>query len=186
MKTAAAVAALVFATAAAAEQKKPGPPTSAVQVADRQLSVIEGELVPLAEAIPDDKLGFKPAGAAFKDSRTMKQQIGHAAGALHLFAAALLGEPMKQPGDDEANGPASLQTKAELVAYLKASFAHAHKAILSITNENMLEQVTIGPNFKPTRLGIASLMTWHSFDHYGQLVVYARLNDIVPPASRGN
>lgn len=35
-----------------------------------------------------------------------------------------------------------------------------------------------------TRLGLATLAVWHASDHYGQLVIYQRLNGIVPPASR--
>jgi hypothetical protein len=31
---------------------------------------------------------------------------------------------------------------------------------------------------------MASVAVWHSFDHYGQMVVYARMNGIIPPASR--
>ena len=175
---------LALHTAAAAEEKAPGPPTSAGQVADRQLSIVESELVPLVEAMPEDKLDFKPAGDGFKDSRTFRQQVGHVAGSLHVFGAALLGEDTKKLAPDEDNGPATLKTKAALVAYLKDAFAHAHKGARAITDANLLEVVQPGPGFKVTRLGLASLMTWHSFDHYGQLVVYFRLNNLVPPASR--
>ena len=37
---------------------------------------------------------------------------------------------------------------------------------------------------KVTRAGILDAVGWHSFDHYGQMVVYARMNGVVPPASR--
>ena len=151
---------------------------------DRQLSIIEGELVPLVEAMPEDKLEFKPAGEGFKESRTFRQQAGHAAGTLHVFAAALLGEDGKKLEADEPNGPASIKTKAALVAYVKDAFAHAHKAALTLTPENQLERLDLGPKFKPTRLWATSLLLWHSYDHYGQLAVYLRLNNIVPPASR--
>jgi hypothetical protein len=171
---------------AAAEEKAPAPPSSPGQVADRQLSNVESELVSLVEAMPEDKLDFKPAGEGFKESRTFRQQVGHVGGSLHAFGAALLGEDTKKLVADEENGPAGLKTKAALVAYLKDAFAHAHKGAQTITSANMLEVVQPGPGFKISRLGLGSLMTWHSFDHYGQLVVYARLNGIVPPASRKN
>lgn len=42
-----------------------------------------------------------------------------------------------------------------------------------------------GPYGGPiTRLGIATHSIWHASDHYGQLVVYLRMNGIVPPASQ--
>jgi hypothetical protein len=39
-------------------------------------------------------------------------------------------------------------------------------------------------NRKSPRVNMASGAVWHSFDHYGQMVVYARMNGVVPPASR--
>jgi hypothetical protein len=35
-----------------------------------------------------------------------------------------------------------------------------------------------------TRLGLTTLAIWHASDHYGQIVLYLRMNGIVPPASR--
>jgi hypothetical protein len=35
-----------------------------------------------------------------------------------------------------------------------------------------------------TRASLATIFAWHSFDHYGQAVVYARMNGVIPPASR--
>ena len=37
---------------------------------------------------------------------------------------------------------------------------------------------------KVSRLSVANVAIWHTFDHYGQMVVYARMNGIIPPASR--
>jgi hypothetical protein len=54
-----------------------------------------------------------------------------------------------------------------------------------VTEKTMMDPVALGPSFKSTKLGFANLLTWHSFDHYGQLAIYLRLNGVVPPASRG-
>lgn len=62
--------------------------------------------------------------------------------------------------------------------------AHGHKACSILTEKNQLE--IVGQKNKNTKLFFASLLTWHSFDHYGQLAVYARSNGVVPPASRPN
>jgi hypothetical protein len=44
-------------------------------------------------------------------------------------------------------------------------------------------QSPFGTNKVPL-LSVATIPQWHSFDHYGQMAVYARMNGIVPPASR--
>ena len=88
------------------------------------------------------------------------------------------------------NGPDSLKTKDQIIAYFKGSLAYAHKAMGSITEQNMLEQVP-SPFGRGTmsRLGAAAFLGLHSYDHYGQMVVYARSNGVVPgnaPTSAAN
>ena len=75
-----------------------------------------------------------------------------------------------------------LTTKAEIVQALKDSFIKAHAFVDGITPENAF--VTM-PNGN-TRGGLAAFGLAHMMDHYGQLVVYLRMNGIVPPASRGS
>jgi hypothetical protein len=89
-----------------------------------------------------------------------------------------------EPGQNE-NGPASLKTKEDIVKYLKDAFAYAHKAMASLTADNLTSMVQspFGKNKVP-RVSMATVAAWHSFDHYGQMVVYARMNGIIPPASR--
>jgi uncharacterized damage-inducible protein DinB len=88
-------------------------------------------------------------------------------------------------GKDE-NGPASIDGKAAAVKYLKDAFTYAHKAALTVTQGNSMDllQSPFG-NEKSPRIDLVTMLMWHSFDHYGQAVVYARMNGIVPPASRG-
>ena len=70
------------------------------------------------------------------------------------------------------------------MAYLRESFAYAGRVLRTLTPTNAMEPVA-GPYGGPsTRLGIATLSIWHASDHYGQIVVYLRMNGIVPPASR--
>jgi hypothetical protein len=83
------------------------------------------------------------------------------------------------------NGPAQLRTKDQVIAYLKAAFAYAHKATASLTGESLTQMVPSAFGSRKTpRLAMATVALWHGFDHYGQMVVYARMNGIVPPASR--
>jgi len=160
-------------------------PSSLGKIFDQDLSNIEREVVPLAEAMPADKYDFAPTGGEFKGVRTFGDQVKHVATVIYAVSATILGE--KNPVDmgTNENGPASVKGKEASVKYLKDAFAYAHKAIGSLTEKNLMEMVKspFGSNQVP-RAKMATIATWHSFDHYGQMVVYARMNGIVPPASR--
>ncbi len=161
-----------------------GPELSPVaKVLDREIGMLESEFVPLAEAMPAEKFGFAPTNGEFKGVRTFGQQVSHVAAAIYTAAAGVIGEPSPaDPGKDE-NGPATLKTKADIIKYLKEAFVYAHKAMTKLNETNLTQEVTV-PWGKPTKLFMADLIVWHSFDHYGQMVVYARMNGIIPPASR--
>ena len=154
------------------------------QVLDHTVSNLEHEFVPAAEAMPEDKFGFAPSNGEFKGVRTFGQQIKHVAAVNYELGAAILEE--KPPVDigDEA-GPASVTSKADTLKYLNDSFAYVHKAIQSINEKNLVETVKspFGEG-KVSRLGLATSVAWHGYDHYGQMVEYLRMNGIIPPASR--
>jgi uncharacterized damage-inducible protein DinB len=154
------------------------------QVLDRQLANLEREFVPAAEALDEARFGFAPTAGEFKGVKTFAEQVRHVASANYMFAAGIAGE--KAPADlGGENGPEVLKTKAEIIKYLKDSFAYAHKAFGAITNANAGTAIpTPWGKGTTTRLGLATLTVAHGFDHYGQLVVYLRMNGIVPPASR--
>lgn len=170
----------------AAPSDQPPPKLTVAQILDRQLTALEKEFVPAAEAMPDDKFGFAPTQGEFKGVRTFALQIKHVAQTNFVLFSGLLGEKLPagvDPKDD--NGPDKLTSKAEILKFLKDSFALGHRAMATLSEANLTERV-IGPDGKPgpTRLGAASLTVWHSFDHYGQMVEYLRMNGVVPPASR--
>ena len=154
------------------------------QVLDGGVKTIESELVPAAEAMPEDKYSFAPTGGEFKGVRTFAQQVEHVAAVNYIVGASILGE--KSPVDpNQENGPANLKSKADILKFLKDSYTYAHKAVATITEANALEPITV-PFGKETgtRAGMATVFAWHGFDHYGQMVIYLRMNGIVPPASR--
>jgi uncharacterized damage-inducible protein DinB len=174
-------AALVVLTAALAA----GQTTSPGKIFDGQLSNMEHEVVPLAEAMPADKYNFAPTSGAFSGVRTFAQQARHLSYEINAIAAGLLRESVPPPGANE-NGPDDLKTKDQIIAYMKQAFAKAHRAFAGITDQNLMGETVSpwGANDKRTRLELASAILWHSFDHYGQMVEYARMNGIIPPASR--
>jgi uncharacterized damage-inducible protein DinB len=173
---------LAFCSVALAQTKEEKRTIS--QVLDGSVKMLEGEFIPAAEAMPEDKFGFAPTNGEFKGVRTFAQQVKHVSAVNYMVAAAILGEkPPVELGSE--NGPDSMKAKSDIVKFAKDSLAYAHKAVASITDENALGQID-SPfgNGKVTRLGIATVFAWHSFDHYGQMVEYLRMNGIVPPASR--
>ena len=151
------------------------------QIYDNQVSSVERDVLRLAQAMPADKYNFAPTNGAFTGVRTFGVQVRHIATYLYMLSSAILAE--KPPVDigTTDNGPDSLQTKDQILAYFKGSVAYAHKAVATITPQNQLEQVTLPGESRPrARVAAANMISWHSFDHYGQMVVYARMNGVVP------
>jgi uncharacterized damage-inducible protein DinB len=152
---------------------------------DSQLKMVESEVVSLAEAVPESAYNFAPTQGAFEKVRSFGEQVKHIATVIYMAGAAAAKEvPPVDVGTGEG-GPASVKSKAQTVQYLKDSFAYGHKAMAKLTAENQLEVVPAPfPGMPPmARAGIANLTIWHSFDHYGQMAVYARMNGVIPPAS---
>jgi hypothetical protein len=176
---------LLMAIAASAQATKAKEEKRTVtMVLDHTVSNLEMELVPAAEAMPEDKFGFAPTGGEFKNVRTFGQQIKHVAAVNYELGAALLEQkPPVDIGDE--SGPTSITSKADIIKYLKDSFAYVHKAIATINETNLVGTVRspFGEGWV-SRLGLASAVSSHGYDHYGQMVVYLRMNGIVPPASR--
>jgi DinB superfamily len=159
---------------------------SASQVFDRQLKSAEGEFVSLVEAMPAEKFAFAPTAGEFKGVRTFALEAKHAAFVIYEISSALLDEKNPSATGADENGPDSLQRKDEIVKYVKEAFAYGHKAMATLTNENLMQQTAdpFDPKGKRARVDSAGIIFWHTFDHYGQMVEYARMNGIVPPASR--
>jgi uncharacterized damage-inducible protein DinB len=173
--------------------KPQAPPTIASEV-DRQVSIIEKEFVETAEAMPEDKFNFAPAtlniaGSDYKGVRTFAEQVKHVAASNYLYWGAITGDksPIQPKGDNGFDhGPESLTTKAEIIKYLKDSYAIGHKAARSLTAESAVATVPspFGGSGRVSHLFLATFTVAHAFDHYGQMVEYLRMNGIIPPASR--
>jgi hypothetical protein len=187
------LAPLVACLSALAQQPappKPAPPPTMSSIMEAQLGMVERQFVGAAEAMPDDKYSFAPAGADFSGVRTFALEVRHVATADFVIYSAILGQD-PPPGvtvDGAANGPENLQTKQQIVQYLKDSFTLGHKAMVAVNNGNALSPLDKLPIAIPslnTRLALAIFSFSHASDHYGQMVEYLRLNGIVPPASAG-
>jgi uncharacterized damage-inducible protein DinB len=175
---------LVCSGVSIAQANKPMEAPTVGGVLNHSVHGVENEFVPAAEAMPEDKYSFAPSSGEFKGVRTFAQEIKHVAAVNYEIGGAILQE--KPPAETgEENGPASVTSKADIVKYLKDSFAYLHKAMSSINEKNEVEGVKSPFGDGTTsRLNLAVSAISHPYDHYGQMVEYLRMNGITPPASR--
>jgi uncharacterized damage-inducible protein DinB len=166
--------------ASAAAQDRVDPMAATVA---QWFTMIERSFVSLADAMPADRWTFAPKDGEFKGVRTFGQQVKHVACANYGFFNEV--EHKEPPPNCEAGGPSRATTKTEVMQYLRESFAYAGQVLSRLTPANALDAVEGPYGGKTTRLGVSTLAVWHATDHYGQLVVYLRMNGIVPPASAG-
>jgi hypothetical protein len=173
------------ATGAPQAQEQQAAPTIASTV-DRAIGNVEKLVVDAAEAMPEDRFNFSPEslkipGADYKGVRTFALQVRHVAASNYYLWSSVTGD--KIPDDFKGgNGPENVKSKADIVKFLKDSFALGHKAAAALTSQNMLQAAE---GSKSPRLHLATFAVAHACDHYGQMVEYLRMNGIVPPASRG-
>jgi hypothetical protein len=167
-------------------QQSQQPPPTVASTVDRQINTVEKLIVEAAEAMPEDKFNFSPEslnipGVDYRGVRTFAVQVKHIAASNYFIWSPITGDKMPE-GLKDGNGPEGIKTKAEVMKFLKESFALGHRAAATLTTENMLQ--TPGTS-KSSRLYLATFGVAHAYDHYGQIVEYLRMNGIVPPASRG-
>src|SRR5260370_16382131 len=172
------------AAASAPKAQQSQPPTVASAV-DREITAIEKQIVDIAEAMPEDKFNFSPEhlnipGSDYKGVRSFAGQVKHVAASNYFIWSPLTADKLPE-GLKDGNGPENLKTKADIIKFLKDSFALGHKAAATLTTENML---LTPEHSKSTRLRLATFGVAHAYDHYGQMVDYLRMNGIVPPAIR--
>jgi uncharacterized damage-inducible protein DinB len=193
-KLASLIVLLGMACAATAQSSTSTPahqqPAATMSVAtsmDNEISIVEKELVSAAEAMPEDKFNFTPENSKFQGSdykgvKTFAEQLKHIAATNYGFWAAVLGE---KPAVDlnHEKGPDSMTSKADILKFLRDSFALGHRAAKSLTLQNIEQQVQSDEG-STTRLFLTTFAVAHDFDHYGQIVEYLRMNGIIPPASR--
>jgi uncharacterized damage-inducible protein DinB len=135
---------------------------------------MESTLTALAEAMPEDKYTFKTTAA----QRDFAQQVLHVATANVLNLRFLGGEQPAPVIDRNA------RMKADVLKALHESFDYGAALIQAQTDDSILDVVQTNAFLGPsTRARVLYFLLGHSWDIYGQMVVYVRLNGGVPPAS---
>jgi len=156
----------------------PKPALSPSQAVLDSWNDIARKLIAMAEDFPEDKYDFKPTPA----QRTFAEQLLHAAGANYFFTNLTLGQ--KPPAEEDPKRD-QYKTKADVVAFVKKSYADGAAAIKAKGDKGMNDLITDPDSHQQTRIyDEAYGFIEHSGEHYGQLAVYYRVAGLVPPESR--
>lgn len=126
-----------------------------------------------AEKMPEENYSFKPVDSV----RTYGQLIGHLADGQYEFCSPALGEKNPEPNIEKTK-----TSKADLIAALKTAFAYCDKAYDGMTDATGSQMVKLFGNDAP-KLGALEFNNVHNWEHYGNLVTYMRIKNIVPPSS---
>ena len=156
------------------------------QALDTWITNAEKGVVSAADAMPEDKYSFAPTAGQFSGVRTFGQQVKHLAANNYRMAARILGQT-PTPEQELETGPETVQSKEQIMGYVMGSFTALHQAVATANAENALAPVMparVGTAKQNTRVEFAVDAVAHSYDHYGQMVEYLRMNGIVPPSSR--
>ncbi len=171
---------IFFVAATASAQSKPAAAASGPSPSEVTLRAWNGayaQLIEMAEDFPEDKYDYKPK----PEVRSFAEQLLHVAGSPYFFIAVCNGE---QRGEEDFSRD-KYKTKAEVVAALKKA-AQAGADFIREQGDAGLNKPAKLPWESETRnaLWVWNVGARHAGEHYGQLVVYYRLNGLVPPASR--
>ncbi len=126
-----------------------------------------------AEKVPEENYNFKPTEAV----RSYGQILGHVAEAQYIFCSKVLGQTNPAPKIEETK-----TSKADLIAALRDSFAYCDKAYDGMTDASGAETVKLFGG-DTAKLDVLTVNLMHTMEHYGNLVTYMRLKNIVPPTS---
>jgi uncharacterized damage-inducible protein DinB len=164
------LSAVLLSAAVLSAQDTPANPL--ITVSKTMYGMAKNNILRSADKVPEDLWSFQPT----KDVRTFAQLFAHVADGQYEFCGAAEGQ-MQDKGIEK-----SAKTKAEIVAALKDAFAFCDATYAKLTDAHAAEMVTFF-GMKITKLGAMDFNIAHTMEHYGNLVTYMRLKNIVPPSS---
>ncbi|HEY6765870.1 MAG TPA: DinB family protein [Candidatus Sulfotelmatobacter sp.] len=163
------------------QEKAPSPAGSRAAETLEMWNQIGNKLIAMAQDFPEDKYDYKLQ----KDQRSFAESILHVASFDYLMATKLSGSQVGPDFGKYGDNPPrdAYKTKADVVNLMQHAVADGAK-VIEQQGDAGLDKTTKWGN-KP----VHSSYVWtfaieHSGEHYGQLVVYYRANNLVPPASR--
>ena len=150
------------------------PPANVLSAYNRMMfRGVKAILLRSAEKMPEENYSFKPAESV----RTFGQIVGHVADSQYAFCSPVLGEKRASAEIEKTK-----TSKADLIAALKDAFAYCDKAYEGMTDSSAVEIVKHMGRDAP-KLGTLTTNSVHTIEHYGNLVTYMRMKNIVPPTS---
>jgi hypothetical protein len=161
----------------AAKKAPPKPAPSPSQALLESWNDIGRKLIAIAEDLPEDKYDYKP----HPDSRTFVGNLLHAAASMYFFTDTVAGKKARYLDDPKRD---ELKTKAQVVAFVKQCVKDGADLIQAKGDKGISEEIEAGFPTKTRISDLANGLIEHSGEHYGQLVVYYRINGLVPPESR--
>jgi hypothetical protein len=142
---------------------------------------IGNKLIAMAQDFPEDKYDFKLQ----KDQRTFAQNLLHAAALDFVLIRRVSGSnlgPDFGPGDNPTRDV--FKTKADVVKFVQEAVADGARVIQQQGDTGLDNTSKFFGNRLAHNSSIWTFAIEHSGEHYGQLVVYYRANNLVPPDSR--
>ena len=152
-------------------------PTAGVRAeAINQFDDLQNRFVQLAEAIPQEQYTWRPAEGV----RSVSETFLHVAQANYFLLRSMGAEMPEGMGQDFQ---ASTTDKEAILEYLRASFEDAKAAVTAMPDAATDEEVDWFGGAKLSKRGVLTFNVRHNAEHLGQLIAYARMNDITPPWS---
>jgi uncharacterized damage-inducible protein DinB len=169
-----------FPSRAQAQNQAPLPARSRADEMLDRWNDIGNKLVTMAQDFPEDKYDFKLQ----KDERTFAQNLLHAAGLDYVVIRRVSGSNIG-PDFGEGDNPTrdAFKTKADVVKFVQGAIADGAQVIQQQGDAGLDKTTKLGKRLLHNS-DIWVFAIEHSAEHYGQLVVYYRANNLVPPASR--
>jgi uncharacterized damage-inducible protein DinB len=188
MRTITLVLCLVATATVALSQDKPAtapsqkPPKAEVPSEDRPpvafdkkaYGYLKDVLLRSAEKMPEENFNFKPTDTV----RSFGQILGHVADSQYYFCSKVLGEKNPAPKIEQTKA-----SKTDLIGALKNAFAYCDKAYGSMTNTSATQTVQLFGGEDTPKKDVLTINNMHTVEHYGNLVTYLRMKNIVPPSS---
>ena len=172
-RTVVVVALSILGTAAAAAAQTGFPPTSFLTPTKATWESTRNLVIGIVEVMPEDKYDFKPTPSV----RTFRDNVIHLVAENYLFFGRVAGENLGNPAQN-------LKSRDELLKALRESYDYGAKVWAGLTEEKALELIEVRGQ-KVQRWSAILGAIQDNMNHYGNLVVYIRLNGLVPPRSAG-
>ena len=144
---------------------------SVAEELQKQWDFVRNTVLAVAAAIPEDKYDYRPT----PEVRSFREQLTHIVDETLMYTSLAAGKK------SDRNFPQTLQRKDEIRKALAEAYGNGDKLLAGFTDQQLLELVPGRGGEPQTRMSLLVFNILDNMDHYGNLVVYMRVNRLVPP-----